>query len=125
MEEIGRMRMSPGRGVAQSLDTPGVSARIREAARGAGLAEPSSVEAGPAGRVGTSDYLETPVYLGFEATTLKQLVMFLHQLSRSDSGARAKQIELSAPAGGAGQGGGEEVWQADVAVGYLTYSPRK
>jgi hypothetical protein len=127
IHDIAAMRQSPGRSVAQSLDTPAVTARIRRAAQAAGLAEPSSLEPGPATRLGTTDYTETPVYLGFEPLTLKQLVTFLQHLSRLDPGVRAKQIELSTPQSGTtpAPGQGEELWQADIAIGYLTYSPRK
>ena len=127
IQAIAALRQSPGRSVAQSLDTPAVTARIRQAAHAAALAEPSSLEPGPAARVGATDYTETPVYLGFEPLTLKQLLTFLHHLSRLDPGVRAKQIELSTPQSGeaAAPVQREELWQADIAVGYLTYSPRK
>ena len=134
MDYIARMRLAPGNtvAVAQSLDSSEISRRIREAARTAGVDDPSSLEPSPAARVGTTDYTETPVYLALEPLTLKQLVTFLHHLCRIDPGARVKQIELSPPEGqaaGAGavvvQDGPEDIWTAGVAVGYLTYSPRK
>jgi hypothetical protein len=130
VEAIGRMRRAPGQSVASALDAPEVSRRIREAAKTAGLGEPASIEAAPPARLGATDYTETPVYLGLEPLTLKQLVTFLHHLSRLDPGVRVRQIELSPPeaangAGPAADDGGEDLWTAGVAVGYLTYSPRK
>jgi hypothetical protein len=130
LEAIRRMRMAPGQSVATALDAPEVSKRIRQAATAAGLDEPSSIEASPPARLGTTDYTETPVYLGLEPLTLKQLVTFLHHLCQLDPAARVRQIELSTPEPGTGAAAPatnqeEDVWTAGVAVGYLTYSPRK
>jgi hypothetical protein len=66
--------------------------------------------------------------LRFEPLTLRQLTTFLHTLAQIDPSSRATQIELSPPEQGApasGKSAGEELWRADVAVGYLTYTPRK
>jgi hypothetical protein len=129
MGYIVQVRLAPGQSVAESLDSPEISRRIREATRAAGLDDPSSIEPSPPARVAMTDYTETPVYLALEPLTLKQLVTFLHHLCRIDPGARIKQIELNPPdaagGGAVAQDGPEDLWTAGVAVGYLTYSPRK
>lgn len=131
MEEIRRWRSSPGRAAAVAPETPQLNARLREAATAAGLPKPPGSDPNPPQRVGGSDYSEMPVYLQLEPLTMRQLTTFLVTLAKLEPSMRVKQIELSSPEErgvpvppGVGAGG-EDVWVADVAVGYLTYTPQK
>jgi hypothetical protein len=101
-------------------DSVALNARLREAAAAAGVADRLlSVEPGVATRLRDTDYKELQVFLRLEPVTLRQLTTFLHALSVKDADSRTKTIELSVPQRGAG-----EQWTADVAVGYLIFSPR-
>jgi hypothetical protein len=122
MAQIRAWRSSPGRATAATMDASQLSARLREAATAAGLADAPGSEPDKPRRLGDSDYEEMPVYLRFEPLTLKQLTTFLVTLARIDPSSRAKSIELSPPTQG---GAGGDLWIADVTVGYLTYAPRK
>jgi hypothetical protein len=134
MTDIARWRSSPGRASAVGMETPQLTAKLREAAAAAGLADAPGSEAGAPARVANSDYAEMLVFLSFEPLTMKQLTLFLHTLARIDPSSRAKQIELSPPdqpgvaiaaTPAAKAAGGEDKWTVGVAVGYLTYSPQK
>jgi hypothetical protein len=91
-----------------------INQRLREAAAAAGAGETlTSIEPGNTETVGEST--ESCVFLHLEPITMRQLVTFLYQLSADHAGARAKAIELEAPAGDT-QG---DTWVADVSIGYL------
>lgn len=128
IKEIRDWKASPGRAAAVSADTPELTKHLRQAASAAGLADAPGIETDTPKPIGNSDYSEMALDLRFEPLTLRQLTTFLHTLAQIDPNSRATQIELSppdqvTPAGG--KGAGEELWRADVAVGYLTYTPRK
>ena len=131
MDEIHRWRTSPGRAAAGvNMETPQLTSKLREAATAAGLADAPGSEANAPTRIANSDYNEMLVFLRFEPINLKQLTTFLHALARIDPSSRAKSIELSPPQPSADRPqpparAGEQLWTADVAVGYLTYSPQK
>jgi len=127
IKEIRQWKASPGRAAAVSADTPELTRRLRQAATAAGLAEPPGIEPESPKPIGNSDYSEMALDLRFEPLTLRQLSTFLHTLAKIDPSSRAKAIELSTPDQPATTLGkpAEELWRADVAVGYLTYTPRK
>jgi hypothetical protein len=129
MAEIHRWKASPGRAAAVAMETPQLSARLREAALAAGLGDAPGSEPGSPAQLAGTDYSELPVFLRFEPLTLKQLTAFLVSLSRIDPSARATVIELTPPDPAAGRSTsaapGEELWSAGVEVDYLTYLPQK
>jgi hypothetical protein len=125
IEDIRRWRASPGRAAPVLADTPELTRRLREAATAAGLAEPPGSEPDNPKPIADSDYSEMLVFLHFQPLTIRQLTTFLHTLSRIDPSSRAKTIELRPPDATAPPAPpGEELWTADVSVGYLTYTPR-
>ena len=127
ISEIHQWKASPGRASAVTADTPELTRHLRQAATAAGLADTPGTEPEPAKAVGNSDYSEMALDLRFEPLTLRQLTTFLHTLAKIDPNSRAKAIELSAPDSSAplpGKQPAEELWRADVAVNYLTYTPR-
>jgi hypothetical protein len=126
LDDLRHWRTSPGRAAPVLADTPELTRRLREAATVAGLSEPPGSEPDNPKPVADSDYSEMLVYLRFQPLTLRQLTTFLHTLSRIDASSRAKSIELHPPdASAPAAPPGEELWVADVSVGYLTYTPRK
>src|SRR5882724_8108336 len=127
LAEIHRWKASPGRAAALPMETPQLSAKLREAAMAAGLADAPGSEPGSPAQLAGTDYSELPVFLRFEPLTMKQLTAFLVTLSRIDPSARATVIELAPPDPSLSRSTvavpGEEVWSAGVEVDYLTYSP--
>ena len=101
--------------------------RVADVAAIAGV-QLTTREPGIPQRLGTSEYNELPVFLGFESITLRQLTVFLNQLALSDPGSRAKMIELRprepGATGPAGPADGE-LWTADVTIAYLVYAPKE
>ena len=124
IKEIHDWKASPGRAAAVSADKTELNERLRKAATAAGLADAPGTDTGTAKPIGNTDYSEMAIFLRFEPLTIRQLTMFLHVLAETDPSLRATQIELSPPEGADGAAAGEERWRADVAVGYLTYTPR-
>jgi hypothetical protein len=126
LDDLRRWRTSPGRAAPVLADAPELTRRLREAATVAGLSEPPGSEPDNPKPLADTDYSEMLVYLRFQPLTLRQLTTFLHALARIDPSSRAKTIELRPPdASAPAAAPGEELWVADVAVGYLTYTPRK
>lgn len=129
LADIDRLRRAGARPDASALDAVELARELREAATAAGLPkEPDSEPFNPL-RVGTTDYSETPVGLGFNPMTLKQLVSFLHHLNSADPTSRVRRIELRAPTPGL-RGVAiptdvrpEDLWAADVEVGFITHTP--
>ncbi|MGB7160062.1 MAG: hypothetical protein WBD40_18490 [Tepidisphaeraceae bacterium] len=102
---------------SSSADAPEINRRLRDAASAAGAGEKlTSIEPGNTETVGEST--ELSVFLHLEPITIRELVTFLYHLTAGDAGARAKTIELEAPAG-AEEG---DAWVADVTIGYLAGS---
>ncbi len=124
IKEIHDWKASPGRAAAVSADNIELNQRLRQAATAAGLADAPGTDTGTATPIGNTDYSEMAIFLRFEPLTIRQLTTFLHALAETDPSLRATQIELSPPEGAVGVAAGEELWRADVAVGYLTYTPR-
>lgn len=124
IKEIHHWKASPGRAAAVSADNTELNQRLRQAATAAGLADAPGTDTGTAKPIDNTDYSEMAIFLRFEPLTIRQLTMFLHALAETDPSLRATQIELSPPEGAVGAAG-EERWRADVAVGYLTYTPHK
>lgn len=122
MAQIRQWRSSPGRAAPVMMESSQLTAKLREAARAAGLADAPGITTTDTKPVASSDYSEVSVYLALPPLTLKQLTTFLHALARIEPSSRATQIDLSSPQE---PGAARDVWKADVAVGYLTYSPRK
>jgi hypothetical protein len=129
LAEIHRWKASPGRAAAVAMETPQLSAKLREAALAAGLGDAPGSEPGSPAQLAGTDYSELPVFLRFEPLTMKQLTSFLVTLSHIDPSARATVIELTPPDPSVSRSivapPGEEVWSAGVEVDYLTYSPQK
>jgi hypothetical protein len=128
IKEIHDWKASPGRAAAVSADKTELNQRLRQAATAAGLADAPGTDTGTAKPIGNTDYSEMAIFLRFEPLTIRQLTIFLHTLAETDPSLRATQIELSPPEDATAPGAktaGEERWRADVAVGYLTYTPRR
>ncbi|HEY7115775.1 MAG TPA: hypothetical protein VH475_04260 [Tepidisphaeraceae bacterium] len=123
MSQIRQWRSSPGRAAPVPMQTPQLTQNLRDAATAAGLADAPGSEPGNPSRIANSDFSELPVFLRFEPLTLKQLTTFLHTLAQIDPNSRAKSIELSPPE--QADKSDHDRWTADVAVGYLTYTPQK
>jgi hypothetical protein len=124
--DIRRWKSSPGRAAPVSADAPELTRHLRAAATAAGLTDVPGTETEAPKRVGNTDYSELTLDLRFEPLTLRQLTTFLHTLAQIDPSSRATAIELRPPdQAGAIKQSQEELWMADVAVGYLTYTPQK
>jgi hypothetical protein len=128
LTEIRHWKASPGRAAAVAMETPQLTATLRQAALAAGIPDAPGSEPGSPARLAGTDYSELPVFLRFEPLTMKQLTAFLVTLARIDPSARATVIELTPPDPAARitapAATGEEVWSAGVEVDYLTYSPQ-
>jgi hypothetical protein len=128
LAEIRRWKASPGRAAAVAMETPQLTATLRQAALAAGLPDAPGSEPGSPARLSGTDYSELPVFLRFEPLTMKQLTAFLVTLARIDPSARATVIELTPPDPSAritaAAAPGDEVWSAGVEVDYLIYSPQ-
>lgn len=128
IREIHDWKASPGRAAAVSADNTELNQRLRQAATAAALADAPGTDTGTVKPIGNTDYSEMAIFLRFEPLTIRELTTFLHALAETDPSLRATQIELSPPEDAASAGAkapGEERWRADVAVGYLTYTPRR
>jgi hypothetical protein len=98
--------------------------RAASAAAGA-LDRLRSVEPGQPARVRDTDFVETPVFVRVDATTLRRIVTLLARLSADDRTIAITSIELSPPATETPSPASEELWTADLTLGYLAYSPRQ
>jgi hypothetical protein len=112
-------------GTPASASDPALNRRLGAAAVAAGISgELASVEPNQPVRVRDTDYLETPVYVRLSAVTLRQVVIFVSDLSTGDAAVRAKTIELSPPAGQPKPQNAAELWTTDIGLAYQNYSPR-
>lgn len=125
LDEIRRWKQSPTSVASVSMDTALLTSRLRQAANAAGLADAPGIEPYNPTRIGTSDYTQTLVSFRFEPLSVRQLTLFLLELSRIDPSARAKTIELAPPDSASAQAKNDDLWTADVAIAYLQYSPQK
>ena len=105
---------------ATRADPAGIDRQLRDAAGVAGVADRLvSVEPGEANHVAGTGRQELPVFLRVEPVALRDLVTFLHELTRADSSCRAAAIELSTPP----QPAADELWVADVTLAYTRAAP--
>ena len=111
---------------------PELNRRLRAAAVAAGVADQlTSIEPGQPARLRDGDFVETPVFLRLDATTLRGVVGMLSRLRADDPAITIKSIELSPPppptqlASPAASTQPAETWTADLTVAYLAHSPKR
>ena len=107
-----------------SAGVPDLNRRICDAATSAGVQQNlSSVEPGVPRPIPNSGQSELPVYLRFEAMTLRELCAFLSKLGSDDPLSHVKNVELEpvpadAPVTTRPTADAAERWTADVTVAY-------
>ena len=69
-------------------------------------------------RIGATPYRRKPISLTLRRLTLRQLVVFLHELTEPP-GLHLRELRLSTPR----SEGGEGKWDAEATVTYLLYEP--
>jgi hypothetical protein len=110
-------------GAPLNAQDPELNRRLSAAALAAGIStELASIEPGSPVRVKDADYTQTPVFVRFGAVSLRELAIFLKDLSAADAAVKPKSIELQPPESPAQRPG--EMWTCDLALAYLTYAPR-
>ncbi len=119
--EIQSLRSGPTVAWAKDVGVQELGQRIQQASTAAGLdpASLQSVSPQPARRVGDSPYLDKPTALSFRGVALPSLVTMLVSLTR-ESALSVRDLRLRAPAGD--EAGA--LWDAEVTLTYLLYSPR-
>lgn len=117
---IESLREKPAIASVSAMGVQELGERIEAASRQAQL-PPSSLEGvfpQASRRVGDSAYLSKPTSLSLRGVTLEQLVTLLFHLT-DGSGLSARDLRLRTPHGGAPS----NIWDADVTLSYLVYSP--
>jgi hypothetical protein len=128
---LAAMSAAPGSAAAASPAAGGdlqINRAFRAASAAAGaLDQLRSVEPGQPSRLRDTDFVETPIFVRFDGTPLRRVVMLLAQLCAQDRNVNVTSIELSSPATAtaAPASTGEELWTADLTLGILAYSPRQ
>jgi outer membrane murein-binding lipoprotein Lpp len=115
VSRIAAARQAGDEGGDRFLDIP---TRIKHAANAAAISDEAvaTITPGDPQRLGTSDYSEVSVPLGVEGVHARQLITFLHVASRPELGLNVKKVRMARAA---------EVWNADVTLSYLVFTPRR
>lgn len=77
----------------------------------------------PARRLGKTAYKEQPTHIELQDIALKQLVFLLLELTDEESGAELAELRLSAPRDEPSSSEKQELWNAEVTLTHLIFSP--
>lgn len=120
-ERIIEVRDQPAIAGSYELELDELTRQIEEAADKAELPGGSLVRIWPeaARRVGDSPYKEKPTQILLRQVTLRQITIFLHELSNSESGLNVQSLRVVAPH----RDVEDDTWTAEATITYLIYSP--
>lgn len=123
---IADLRQSPSHASVDVRPVEELSRRIEQAVTFANvpLGKVLRIEPQPARRIPDSSYIRHSTRVELELVSLQQLIMFLVSLEESDSRLQVTEIGLRAPTGPSSPATEPEVWNSDVFLSYLVFSPR-
>ncbi len=123
--QINVLREAPRNASLQVQSFQDLAVKIELAAQVAEIPESSIVSITPqqGRRVGESSHVEHPTDLELRGVSLKQLALFLRELSSDECGLHATMVRVSAPRTG-GTEEGDEIWAIEMVLTYLLFSPK-
>jgi hypothetical protein len=121
-QRIESLRTAPRLASERARPNDELVAQIQAALTAVGIAAERWVnnEPMPAVAVPKSPYRQLIVRLGFQEVSLRQLVEFCHHLLDKDPTLFVSRVRLLGPPGKA-----DDLWDADIVVGYLVYAPAR
>lgn len=125
-EKISHLRQQKQRAQLQTKPTSELNRKIETWAGEVGI-EPkrlARVEPQEPRRVGDTQYLEQVTELELMGVTLEQVVRLAQLAEGSDEGMKFNSLRISPPRSAAPAEGEPEMWNAEVALTYLIYSPK-
>jgi hypothetical protein len=122
-KKIQQLQAKPAVARDVELQTGEFASRLETAARGAGITLDQIVRVSPeaARRVTEGPYKEKPTRLEIRSVSLQQLVALLHPLSTGERAQNVRSIRLSQPH----EADRPNVWNAEITLSYLIYSPTR